>query len=494
MDEHTRHTPVMPSEMPEPNGGWRNRWARRRAERAFARNLDTDSRQRAARQHADDRAAGHGEDPMPWPLRILAAFVAIVVLAVATVIAAVVVGAGVGFYDTHLAVKDISFAALGIATPLNLPTFTPLATEGLVWSTTLLAIVMVLLNRTATLWTRSMWAFASIAAFVNTWYAILDEHDLFGGVLRGSLSLAGPYLVHLFVLWCRHLRTGRTLAQARIDMEIRWHTIGKIAVAVLVMAARHGRHPAIALRAFGYWLGIDGWTYRAAWRAASIGYRRRVQERLNGDATKTAERHPAAAKDTTPAASSDAAEQGGQAPVDEDHSQHVTGGVLTAERPAFDPAELAEFQAALDDPGFTWERFADQPGQAAEQGGRAAADDGRTTRPKTAEDAAGPRPQGGRNAAGPPTGDGRKTTGLRLRPRTPRRPKQRLAGSSKAAEVDVTDLLPAAREVADELGARLRRDSLLKGLRERGMTVGGQRKKAIYDAVRAERDSESTGK
>ncbi|TWP51715.1 DUF2637 domain-containing protein [Lentzea tibetensis] len=54
--------------------------------------------------------------------------------------------------------------------------------------------------------------------------------------------------------------------------------------------------------------------------------------------------------------------------------------------------------------------------------------------------------------------------------------------------VDITDLMPAARRVATELGDRLSRDALLASLRAAGLSVGGRRRKAVYDAVLAERD------
>lgn len=468
MDPHGTHeTPMPPSAttaLPEPVDGWRSRWARRRAEKAYSIQLLTDARQRRAAQTAAERAAGQVQDPMSWPLRLLAALVALVVLAVAAVIAAVTVGAGVGFYDTHLGVKNISFAALGIQTPLNLPTFTPLATEGIVWATTLLAIVMVLLNRTATLWTRSMWAFASVAAFVGSWFGINDEHDLFGGVLRGLLSLAGPYLVHLFILWCRHLRSGKTLVEARIDMEIRWRAIGQRFGAVLVLVLRHFRHPKIAGRAFGYWLGVDHWGYRSAWRAASIDYRRTIQKTLD-----SATRPPApAASDTTAEADRPAA-----APVVDDAAGD--GGVLTAERPAFDEAEIAAFVAELDNLPAAFNMAADQREQVDGGNGRDAAGTGGRPRPERTD-----------TADGAPSGGGRTATGRGRRPRLARRPTKRVAGTQAAAGVDIADLLPAALEVAAELGGQLTRDKLVDGLRARKVSVGGRRKKAIYDAVRAQ--------
>ncbi|WP_167980285.1 hypothetical protein, partial [Lentzea indica] len=54
--------------------------------------------------------------------------------------------------------------------------------------------------------------------------------------------------------------------------------------------------------------------------------------------------------------------------------------------------------------------------------------------------------------------------------------------------VDITDLMPAARQAATELGDRLSRDALLEALRTAGLSVGGKRRKAVYDAVLAERD------
>jgi hypothetical protein len=54
--------------------------------------------------------------------------------------------------------------------------------------------------------------------------------------------------------------------------------------------------------------------------------------------------------------------------------------------------------------------------------------------------------------------------------------------------VDITDLMPAARRAATELGDRLSRDALCEALRAAGLSVGGKRRKAVYDAVLAERD------
>ncbi|MGW6445156.1 hypothetical protein [Lentzea sp. NPDC055074] len=54
--------------------------------------------------------------------------------------------------------------------------------------------------------------------------------------------------------------------------------------------------------------------------------------------------------------------------------------------------------------------------------------------------------------------------------------------------VDITDLMPAARQAATELGDRLSRDALCDALRAAGLSVGGKRRKAVYDAVLAERD------
>jgi hypothetical protein len=380
-------------------------------------------------------------------MRTLVGLVGGFVLAVAAVIALVVVAAQIGFYRAHLTTKTIDLAGLGIQHRLDLPTFTPLATEGLVWATTLLAVVMVVLNRSAGLWTRSMWTFASIAAFVNTWYSINDERDLFGGALRGGLSLAGPFLVHLFILWCRHLRTGRTLAQARVEGAVRWAAIGRVVLAVLIAIGAHIRHPFIALNAIGYYLGVQQWTYRDAWNAASLEYRMRVQ-----DLVEAAGRRPTEAADNTGA---DTADSGSRAVF--------TNPTSVA---AWTQTEVDELAAKLADPNLAADAFNLGPDRARP--------------PRPAVD--GPRTDSGRTTA---DNDGRPRTnpiGKAARPRGARRPTKLLA----AADVDVSDLLPAAREVAAELattGRPLNRDNLVAGLRSRKLTVGGRRKTAIYNAI-----------
>jgi hypothetical protein len=445
--------------MPEPAGGWRNRRARRRAERAFARDLETESRQRAATQTAADRDAGRIQDPLSWAMRIVVGLVGGFVLAVAAVIALVVVAAQIGFYQAHLTTKTIDLAGLGIQHRLDLPTFTPLATEGLVWATTLLAVVMVVLNRTAGLWTRSMWTFASIAATVNTWYSINDERDLFGGALRGGLSLAGPFLVHLFILWCRHLRTGRTLAQARVEFAVRWSTIGRIVLAVLISIGAHIRHPRIAGNALGYYLGIQQWSYRDAWNAASLEYRMKVQGLIEA-AGKRPER---AAGSASVAAAETAVEDGPEAAARDEAQRPIPA---PTSRPAWTQQEADELAAKLADPNLTADLFSTGPDQ---------------LRPSR-DPAARPSSTGGRQAAGTDPRPRPNPTGKAARPRTAKRPTRLLA----AADVDVSDLLPAAREVAAELataGRALNRDNLLAGLRRRKLTVGGRRRTAIYNAI-----------
>jgi hypothetical protein len=58
--------------------------------------------------------------------------------------------------------------------------------------------------------------------------------------------------------------------------------------------------------------------------------------------------------------------------------------------------------------------------------------------------------------------------------------------------VDISDLLPAALEIATELGSRPSRDALLDGLRSRGLSVGGRRRSAIHQAVLDAADATGT--
>lgn len=438
------------------------------------------------------------QDPLSWPMRLLTTLVAVVVLAVASVIALVVVAGQIPFYDLHLSVKDVDLSGIGIVWKPNLPTFTPMATEGLVLACTLMAITLVLLNRTSALWTQAMWFFAGIAAFVNTWHMVSEMGDLFGGILRGGLSIANPFLVHLFVLWCRHLRTGRTLEQARIESVIHWRGVARKIFGVLFVGLQHVRHPPIALRAFGYWLGIPGWGYGEAWQAASIAYRMRVQERLDRAHRKIAGRDHDG--DQAPAgwtATDVAIGDPNLAPVvadDHDDDTLANGSLMVAERPAVDEAEVARLVAQMNDPNFSWETITDQ-GESTTTG-----DD---HEPTTA--GAGRRPRAPRETTtdtshGDHGGDHSTTRGrLAGRPRRVGGRGQKVAGTrgrgrpKSAPEVDISDVLPAAREVATKLGAGLKREALLKGLREDGHRVGGQRRDALWEAIKAERDGKPTG-
>jgi hypothetical protein len=68
--------------------------------------------------------------------------------------------------------------------------------------------------------------------------------------------------------------------------------------------------------------------------------------------------------------------------------------------------------------------------------------------------------------------------------RIPSARRERTVRRAAPAGPDVSDLLPAARKIAAELGPDLSRDRLVAALRQLGHSVGGDRKTAIYAAVR----------
>jgi hypothetical protein len=163
---------------------------------------------------------------------------------------------------------------------VDLPVFTPFATEGVVWMCTLMAVVLVILNRPSVLWTQAMWVFAGIQAFVNTFHAIHTNDDLLGGIVTGGLSISGPLVVHLFVIWVQHLRTGRTLSEARVETSIRWAAIGRAVNAAVLAVLDHTVHPVTALRTISVWRTYRGITYSQAWFIASKRLREKTRARL----------------------------------------------------------------------------------------------------------------------------------------------------------------------------------------------------------------------
>src|SRR5699024_5432604 len=271
---------------------WKSKGARKKAEQAYANDLLATSRQRLteSQQVTPAETQQRRNEGLPLGTRVLITFTATVVLVVSAVIALVIIGTQIGFYRSEMVVQEVDLSKLGISRSLDLPTFTPVATEEVVWACTLLAVVLVLLNRPSRMWTRAMWFFASIAALVNTWHSITSEEDVLGGIVKGGLSIAGPFIVHLFILWVRHVRTGKTLVQARTDMATRWRTVGRFLLTVLGVFADHLTHPRVSVRAFSLWRLYRGSSYATAWKLAVVESRERSRERSREHRNRSAER------------------------------------------------------------------------------------------------------------------------------------------------------------------------------------------------------------
>lgn len=277
--------------MTTPTYGW---LSRRRLGAAAALDALTSARRRAEKDPAPKAPA-----TMSVWTRLLIGGVAALVLAGAAVIALVVVGTQVGFYRAAMKVQTVDFTPLPLPT-LDLPVFTPLATEGVVWMCTLMAVVLVILNRSSGLWTRAMWLFSAVAAFVNTFHAVAENHDLLGGVVTGGLSIAGPFVVHLFVIWVRHVRSGQTLTEARIETSIRWATIGHTATAIGLAVLDHTVHPITAARTISVWRTYRGITYSQAWAIASTPLRARTLKTYGARPPKPTKSHPETTVPHTP--------------------------------------------------------------------------------------------------------------------------------------------------------------------------------------------------
>lgn len=237
----------------------------------------------------EDESTAEGDDKLPVSTRLLTAFTAVVVLGISLVIAAVVVATQIGFYRSALAVQTVDLSGLGLDFALDLPTFTPIASEGVVWACTLMAVVLVLLNRPSGLWTKSMWFFSIIQATVNAWHSFHGEGDVLGAVVKGGLSVAGPFIVHLMILWVQHVRTGKTLSEARADLELRWQSIGDALLTALGVLADHLTHPVVAARAFSWWRLYRGSSYSTAWKTAAAQKMAKQQQHARALAAKAAE-------------------------------------------------------------------------------------------------------------------------------------------------------------------------------------------------------------
>lgn len=88
-------------------------------------------------------------------------------------------------------------------------------------------------------------------------------------------------------------------------------------------------------------------------------------------------------------------------------------------------------------------------------------------------------------ATGRPARSVTETTGAPATERPTGRPAGATGQDDRPAGPDVSDLMPAALDIAAELGPELSRDRLVDALRSRGLSVGGNRRAAVYAAVKA---------
>lgn len=208
-----------------------------------------------------------------WKLALIITS-SLVVLALAVVVGLVVIGTQVAFYESSLRNPSVNLMGFG----LNLALLTPLAVEGLVWALTFMALTLAVFGLTNRFWIRAMWIAASLATVVNAAHAI-HEGDLLGGVVTGGLSLALPFTVHAYIMWIKHLASGKTVAEARRDAAQRW-------LAVFGAVANHATHPLIAFRAFRIWRGMNRASYADAWAIASYAWRLRLRNKIKKDREK----------------------------------------------------------------------------------------------------------------------------------------------------------------------------------------------------------------
>lgn len=206
--------------------------------------------------------------------RIAVGITSVFVLGISLIAVLVIIGLQTAFYTAELANPTIDVIGLF---ELNLAQFTPVATEGIVWACTLMAVVLVMLNRPAGVWTKAMWFFASIAAAVNTWHAATDG-DVMGAFVKGGLSLAAPFVVHLYIHWVQHLRTGKTIVEHRIATGDKWKTIARHIGRALRTLAGHVLHPITAFQALSLFTQMRTWSYDDAWFAATYDKRTKMRK------------------------------------------------------------------------------------------------------------------------------------------------------------------------------------------------------------------------
>jgi hypothetical protein len=189
-------------------------------------------------------------------------------LITALVIGIVVILTQVAFYGDNLHHRKVD--AFGFSS-IDLAYFVPFAVEGLGWVCALLSVTAAINNRPSARYSRFMWLFSGCAAAVNAVHNI-SNNDWLTGLVLGGLSLAGPLVVHLALLWSRDSDQSKTTDDFRAEFQRRVHGL-------LIQVAQVICHPYTTARAVG--VATD---YRVAWplayRTALLKRRDEVQELL----------------------------------------------------------------------------------------------------------------------------------------------------------------------------------------------------------------------
>jgi hypothetical protein len=131
-------------------------------------------------------------------------------------LASVAIGWQTGFLNKAIP-ESVKVVKIFFGPEINIPKWGPLGAELISSVFALMTIALVLQHKSFGRWHRAMWMISLGVAVLNAWHITDTAKDIGIGVLFGAYSIAGPWLLHMFVLFLQHLRSTSTGLEALVE-------------------------------------------------------------------------------------------------------------------------------------------------------------------------------------------------------------------------------------------------------------------------------------
>jgi hypothetical protein len=165
---------------------------------------------------------------------------------------------------------------------IDLPVLAPLVLELAAWVLTAITVALVMHRLPYQRWHRAMWAISLFVSATNGLHIADLTGNVSVGLAYGAISVAGPALIHYFVLFLILLRSGTSVRDSLSQAGSSFSRAVRIVGAVLMFLLDVVLHPVITARAISRWRGVRAYSFTDAWDSAALSYYERLDARHRG--------------------------------------------------------------------------------------------------------------------------------------------------------------------------------------------------------------------